>query len=277
MKTANNSGKFIFFDINCNIGKKLKSINYKLYIMTTNQLIKKRTVLTLFLSTFLFSTSVFAQQIVSASDIMRDIKMGETVSYNNVTITGTLDMTYMNEKLPDLPKKRNWWKNGGSNSVEEQIEGSISFTNCTFEDNVYAYFHDEDSGYTFVANFENDVRFANCTFKGEALFKYSDFERNADFRGSKFGNRTTFKYAKFDENVSFSDTVFDKDAIFKYTEFRSGVSFNKANFRDNLDIKYTKVKGDFDISKMTVSNNIDSKYTKINGKGFNKYLLDNRN
>lgn len=245
--------------------------------MKTNQSIKKQAILSFILFAFLISTNVFAQQTVKASDIMKDIKMGKAVSYDNVTITGILDMTFMNEKLPDLPKKRKWYKNGGSNSVEQQVEGSVSFINCTFQDNVYAYYHDEDSEYTFVANFENNVAFTNCTFKGEALFKYSDFERNADFKGSKFSDRTTFKYAKFDENVSFANTVFDEDAIFKYTEFRSGVSFNKATFKDDLDIKYTKVKGEFDISNMTVSNDIDSKYTKINGKGFNKYLLNNRN
>ena len=108
--------------------------------MQTNQSIKKQTVLSLILFAFLCSTNVIAQQTVNASDIMRDIKMGKTVSYDNVTVTGTLDMTYMNEKLPDLPKRKSWWKNGGTNSVEQQIEGSISFTNCTFEDNVYAYF-----------------------------------------------------------------------------------------------------------------------------------------
>ena len=245
--------------------------------MKTNQLIKTRTVLSLILFAFMFSSYAFAQQTVKASDIMRDIKMGKTISYNNVTISGTLDMTYMNEKLPDLPKKRSWWKNGGSNSIKEQIESSISFTNCTFEDNVYAYYHEEDSGYTFIANFENDVRFANCTFKGEALFKYSDFESNADFKDSKFGSRTTFKYAKFNTNVSFANSTFDEDAIFKYTQFRDGVSFNNTKFRDDLDIKYTKVSGEFDITNMTVADNIDSKYTKINGKGFNKYLLDSRN
>lgn len=245
--------------------------------MKTNQSIKKGTA-SIFFIVMLFSLStVFAQQTVQASDIMKDIKMGKKVSYDNVTVKGTLDMTFMNEKLPDLPKKRKWWKNGGSNSVEQQIEGSVSFTNCTFEDNVYAYYHDEDSEYTFVANFENNVAFTNCTFKGEALFKYSDFERNADFRGSKFSDRTTFKYAKFDNNVSFANTVFDEDAVFKYTEFKDGVSFNKATFRDDLDIKYTKVKGEFDITNMSVSNDIDSKYTKINGKGFNKYLMESRN
>lgn len=244
--------------------------------MKSNSSIKTRTVLSLFLFVFIFSTNVFAQQTVKASDIMRDIKMGKAVSYNNVIITGILDMTFMNEKLSDLPKRKKWWKNGGSNSIKEQIESAISFSNCTFEDNVYAYYHDEDSGYTFIANFENDVVFTNCAFKGEALFKYSDFERNANFKGSKFSSRTTFKYAKFNNNVSFANSTFNEDAIFKYTQFRDGVSFNNSKFRDDLDIKYTKVSGDFDITNMTVADNIDSKYTKINGKGFNKYLLDNR-
>jgi hypothetical protein len=245
--------------------------------MKTNQSIKKQAVLLCTFFTFIFTSNALAQQTVKASDIMRDIKIGKTVSYDNVTITGTLDMTFMNEKLPDLPKKRSWWKNGGSNSVEEQIEGSVSFTNCTFEDNVYAYYHDEDSGYTFIANFENDVNFVNCTFKGEALFKYSNFERNADFNGSKFSKVTTFKYAKFNQNVNFANTTFDEDAIFKYSQFRDGVSFNNAKFNDGLDIKYTKVSGDFDIQNMTVANDIDSKYTKINGTGFSKYLLDSKN
>ena len=151
-----------------------------LYIIKIKQSIKKLIALSVILFTFLFSTNFFAQQTVKASYIMRDIKMRETVSYDNVTITGILDMTSMNEKLPNLPKNRKWWKNGKNISVEQQIEGSISFTNCTFEDNVYAYYHDEDTEYTFLANFENDVRFANCTFKGEALFKYSKFDRNAD-------------------------------------------------------------------------------------------------
>ena len=246
--------------------------------MKTNQSSKKRTILVSLLLTIFLTTSIIAQQTVSASEIIKDIKSGKTITYNNVTVTGDFDMTFMNEKLPELPKKRKWFKkNGWSNSVEEQIENKISFTNCTFEDNVYAYFHDEDSGYTFIANFENDVTFTGCTFKREALFKYSDFERNASFEGSKFNMRSTFKYAKFHENVSFAGTNFNEDAIFKYSQFKKGVSFNNAAFENNLDIKYTKVRGDFDTTNMTVSNNIDSKYTNINGKGFSKHLLNSKN
>jgi len=243
--------------------------------MKTKRIPKKMISSVVLFFTLFLATNLVAQKTVDAKDILNDIKNGKDVSYENVTVTGNLDMTFMDDKLPELPKKHKWYKNGGSNSVEEQIEGKVSFVNCVFSDNVYAYIHDEDSKYTFIANFEDDVKFTNCTFKGNALFKYSDFERNADFSKSKFEENTTFKYAKFDENVSFANTVFDEDAIFKYSEFRKGVSFNSANFRGNLNLKYTKVRGDFDVKGMDVAYDINSKYTKINGNSFSKYLVKN--
>lgn len=233
--------------------------------------------LTAFVFTLLLTTNLLAQKTVKASQILDDIKQGKNVSYDNVTVTGTLDMTYMDHKLPELPKRNKWYNNGGSNTVKETIEGSVSFLNCVFEDNVFAYIHDEDSKYTFVANFENDVKFENCIFKGNALFKYSDFEGNTSFKGSEFQENSTFKYAKFDTKANFANTIFNEDATFKYTKFRNGVSFNNARFEENLNIKYTKVNGDFNITGMKVSYDIDSKYTDINGKGFSKYLLESRN
>ena len=147
---------------------------------------KKITTYLFLLCALLVTPNLVAQKTVDAKDIMSAIKNGKDVSYENVTITGTLDLTFMDEKAPELPKKRKWYKNNGSNSIEEQIEVKVSFVNCVFDDNVFAYIHDEDSEYTFIANFEDDVAFTNCTFKGNALFKYSDFERDADFSGSTF-------------------------------------------------------------------------------------------
>ena len=233
--------------------------------------------LTAFVFTLLLTTTLSAQKTVNASDILNDIKQGKNVSYENVTIKGSLDMTYMDDKLPELPKRNKWFNNSGSNTVKETIEGSVSFVNCVFEDNVFAYIHDEDSKYTFVANFENDVKFENCIFKENALFKYSEFEGNTSFKGSEFKESSTFKYAKFDTKANFASTTFYEDATFKYTKFKNGVSFNNARFEENLNIKYTKVNGDFNITGMKVSYDIDSKYTNINGKGFSKYLLESRN
>ncbi len=251
------------------------------------------TIITLFLATV-----VFSQKTVDASDILKDIKDGKKINISNATIEGVLDLTYMDDALPSLPKRRRWWNNGGSNTVEKDISSNISFVNCIFKDDVLAYIPHEDSGYTFIANFEDDVIFKNCTFERKAMFKYSDFDENTDFSGSKFMDDSTFKYAEFSRNISFENTLFEEPATFKYADFRNfvsftnsvfketatfkytkfkdGVSFNNVKFEEDLNLKYAKVDGEFDIKNMEVGYDIDSKYTKINGKSFNKYLLKNK-
>jgi len=257
------------------------------------------------LSTILFLSTLisFSQKKINASDIMEDIKDGKDISYNNSTIVGVLDFTFMDEALQNLPKKKkswwNWGNNYSDNTVKKIIENKISFTNCTFTDDVLAYIPDENSGYTFVASFEEKVIFSKCIFERKAMFKYSKFEREADFTDANFEDDTTFKYAKFDQNISFSNTkfrepatfkntkfrkkvsfensIFEESATFKYTKFYNGVSFKNVAFNEDLNLKYTEVSGDFDITGMKVAYDIDSKYTKINGKSFNKYLLNNRN
>lgn len=242
---------------------------------------------------FVLTSTITAQTTINASDIMKDIKSGKDITYKNVTIVGELDFTFMHEQLVKLPKRRknSWWNTNSDNKIKKEIDTKVSFVNCTFQDNVFAYQHDEKSGYTFIANFEDTAIFKNCEFKEMALFKYSLFRTNADFSDTKFqgdssfkyadfkkdinfsnttfGKESTFKYTFFNRKVSFSNAVFKESAIFKYTNFRDGVSFNKARFEEDLDIKYMKVNGDFDVAGMHVEYDVDSKYTKINGKRFN--------
>ena len=245
----------------------------------------------------------FAQKTIEASDILKDIKAGKTITIKDATINGVLDFTYMEDALEKLPrtKKNSWffWISGNStNQIEKSIDIRISFTNCTFKNDVLAYIPDEDSGYTFTANFEDEAIFKNCSFERKAMFKYSRFESDSDFSGSSFNDDSTFKYAKFDKNSSFSNTkfneiatfkyakfsrnvnfsnsVFKDTATFKYTKFNDGVSFKNTNFEEDLNIKYMQVSGDFNITNMNVAYEIDSKYTKINGKSFSKNLIDKK-
>ena len=245
----------------------------------------------------------FSQKTIDAEDIIRDIKAGKDISISNATIEGNLDFTYMEEKLESLPQKkrrRRWWNsNNGDNKIKNVIEVSISFENVTFNDDVLAYIPDsEDSGYTFIAHFEDNAIFKNCVFKRKAMFKYSKFENdssfeNADFqddttfkysefrRAANFANTTfenaaTFKYTDFSTFVSFANSTFEESATFKYTKFRNGVSFKDVKFEEDLNLKYTEVRGKFDISGMKVAYDIDSKYTSINGKSFTRYLVNNQ-
>lgn len=50
--------------------------------------------------------NVTAQETVSASDIMDEIKKGKDISYKNVTIDGIVDFTYMDEALEKLPEEK---------------------------------------------------------------------------------------------------------------------------------------------------------------------------
>ncbi|MEP5612064.1 MAG: pentapeptide repeat-containing protein [Cyclobacteriaceae bacterium] len=234
-----------------------------------------RIIMILMLGAFSLRAAI-AQTTVSASKIMDEIKDGRDISYENATITGDLDFTYMDWKIDDLPRRSKWW-NSSSNEVDESIEVSISFINCTFEDDVLAYIHDDPTGYTFTADFERDVTFKNCEFSRKAMFKYSDFDDDVSFEGSKFRRESTFKYAEFDDFANFAGATFNDDAIFKYSDFDRGVSFENTVFEESLNIKYLDVRGDFNIRDMRVDDDIDSKYTTINGRSFTSYLLKNRN
>lgn len=220
--------------------------------------------------------AAIAQKTVSSRTIMEEIKDGKDVRYENATISGDLDFTYMDEKIDDLPSRSRWW-NSGSNEVDETIEVDVVFVNCTFTDDVLAYIHDDPSGYTFTADFEREVKFENCEFERNSMFKYSEFEDDVSFEGSKFRRESTFKYAEFDGKASFARTTFNDDANFKYSDFDRGVSFSNAIFEESLNIKYLDVRGDFNIDGMKVDDDIDSKYTSINGKSFARYLLSIRN
>ena len=227
----------------------------------------------LFLLASLVSFSSFSQISVSAFKIMKDVQNGKDITYKNVTITGNLDFTFREAKESELGSHR-WWH--GTNTVNEEIEIAVSFVNCMFEGDVLAYIHVDRSGYTFTADFEKEVIFRDCTFDGDAMFKYSEFDEEVDFSGSKFNRKNTFKYAEFDRKTDFSNTYFDNDAIFKYAEFNDGVSFNSSEFMESLDIKYLEVKGVFDIDRMEVGDDIDAKYTEINGNSFAKHLYKTR-
>lgn len=248
------------------------------------------------LITICFVSIAFSQKTINASDIMKDIKEGKSVNISNATINGVLDFTFMDEALPKLPKNKSWWNVSKTNTVKKQIASKISFTNCDFKGNVLAYIPHKETGYTFIANFENSIVFKNCTFQKKAMFKYSDFNKETNFSGSKFLDDTTFKYANFKkeslfrntlfENLAsfkyanfkgatdFSHTRFKETADFKYSSFKKGLSFNGTTFEEDLNLKYSKISGEFNITNMKVEYELNTKYTKINGKSYAKFVLN---
>lgn len=225
--------------------------------------------------TLLFiGVNTFAQQSIKASDILKDIDNGKDVSLKNVTIEGYLDFTDLRNRKHTESSFDLFGK--GNDTYESSVEGAITFINCTFSDDVIAYYHEERDNDTFIAHFEEAVVFQNCTFKRKSEFKYSEFEGTVDFSGTLFNREANFKYAEFSEAPNFTKVNFRDDADFKYAEFPRGASFEWATFMQLANFKYTKFRTPLNIKGVTFKGEEDFKYTKVDGQSFTSYLLNNR-
>ena len=228
-------------------------------------------------TTLLFSlwlSHAMAQNTINASAIIRQIDSGQPVIYKNMVIEGELDFT--NLKNRNGSNKSFDFFSMGNDTYESTVDVSLEFVNCTFQDDVIAYYHVERDNDTFVAHFEENVVFQNCIFKNKTEFKYSEFEGGADFSGSTFYREANFKYAEFSGTPNFAKANFKGDANFKYAEFPRGADFESAVFEELANFKYTKFTTPLNMKNTSFQGEEDFKYTRVDGQSFTAYLLNNR-
>ena len=246
-------------------------IGYKLRKSNLTEIMRK---ILVFILASLTPVTAFTQQRVNAHDILREIDDGKSVSYKDVEIEGTLDFTDLrNRRLKDS----SFSLFGNNNDLyESAVEAPVTFINCTFLDDVIAYYHLERNNNTYIAHFEDNVVFKNCTFKRKSEFKYSEFSENVDFSGSIFNRDANFKYAEFSELPYFNEAEFRDEANFKYAEFTRGANFESAIFLELANFKYTKFRTPVNFKNISFEGYEDFKYTKVDGRSFTSYLLKNR-
>ena len=185
----------------------------------------------------LVGVSANAQSRVDAKDILKSIDEGNAVEYRDVTILGDLDLTKLQDMTPDKDNKRS---RNSTKTYWYHVRSALKFVDCSFEDDVIAYYHDDRKNETHNAIFHDDAIFTGCEFKGTSAFKYSTFHEAADFAKTKYHKEALFKYTKFKTEVSFADSSFENDANFKYTEFPWNVDFSGVEFQDLANFKYTE-------------------------------------
>ena len=235
----------------------------------------------------------YAQQSVDARQIIDRINQQQPVRYENVVIKGTLDLTDLNNR--EVAEESGGWFGNKNYTYESTVEVPLVFVNCTFQDDVLAYYHNDDEDDTYTAQFAEDVQFQGCTFQEASEFKYSEFAGAADFRGTifreeanykyaefaqapnfsqvVFGEAANFKYAEFPRNTLFTATVFEQEANFKYADFPAGASFEGVVFNDLANFKYTKFSEPLNLKNVSFNGSEDFKYTEVNGEDFSTYLL----
>jgi hypothetical protein len=213
-----------------------------------------------FVFAFISVATTWAQSTtVDASEVVARINKGDAIAYKNTTIVGDLDLTELATKRQI--KNCNW---GSTEQFESIVTMPLLFDNCRFTGKFVACKYDEKigkNGTTFTANFQEPVTLTNCTFEGDAGFKYTKFQQLAVFSGSRFSGDVVFKYTKFLAAVDFNNTQFKKYADFKYARISESSSFQQVMFAQYADFKYTQFDEPTDFQGTRFVNTADFKYT----------------
>lgn len=238
-----------------------------------------KTFATFLLSALVAVVPALAQKTIDAKEIIAKINRKEAVSYQNVTITGDLDLTNLNNRREVSEGK---WGNQ-SREFLSVVEVPLTFKNCHFSGKVLAYHVDEQDGKRLLnrtntvynANFNEAITLENCEFEDDAAFKYSVFDQRAQLAGNTFRKEALFKYAKFKDDVTFNGSTFNGGADFKYTKFDEASAFQGVTFTRSADFKYTKFGEGVDFRQARFAGSTDFKYTKFpNGSNFDDTRFD---
>jgi hypothetical protein len=131
------------------------------------------------------------------------------LNYDNVTITGPLDLTGLPGPVKQSVKITN-----------SRFQGPLNFNGASFEEAL------DLRGSVFQEN----VSFARTSFLGDASFTGALFIGEADFHASHFGRQASFLGALFLNDTSFGSVRFDGDAVFLSSGFARDVDYNFAQF-----------------------------------------------
>lgn len=230
----------------------------------------------IFLLGIVVTMNLSAQETINADEIIVMINRGDAVNLKGLKVVGDLDLTNLGNRQQERRNK---------DSFFSKVEVELTFVNCTFTDDVLAFYCEDYSDRRYRADFGKAVTFIDCTFKGEtsfkyslfpeevvfnnnifsheANFKYSKFRKETSFMGCRFQDEANFKYADFSGFVNFHEAAFEEEASFKYAKFPDGAMFSNAHFYEEVDFKYTEYSGDMVFEGTQFDGEVDQKYSHI--------------
>ena len=147
--------------------------------------------------------------VIAAEDILAQISSGEPLNYDNVTITGQLDLTKLSGPVKQSVKITNSRFLGPMNFNAISFDGALDLRGSVFQEN---------------------ASFAKSSFLGDVSLSGAKFRGQADFQNSHFGGQATFISALFLNDTSFGNAQFDGDAVFLNSGFARDVDYNFAQF-----------------------------------------------
>ena len=163
-----------------------------------------------------------AAPVIAAQDILAQIRSGEPLNYDNITIAGQLDLGQGVETVKQSIRITNSVFQGSVRIEAVTFAGVLDLRGCIFQDDV-----------SFIkSRFLGDARFSGARFQKQADFAETYFQGPASFISTLFQNDSSFSNAQFNGDAVFLDSGFASDVDFNYARFLSSGSFLNANFED---------------------------------------------
>jgi hypothetical protein len=156
---------------------------------------------------------------VSASDVRDAFFSQKPVKFENVTVSGDLDLSPAKDAVEDAVYQE------GSDQVRvfsTRIAPSVEFRNVRFTGKVGFFRTERGDGEKreYRVQFTENVLFENCLFEGAADFELVNFDNAVSFAGTTFRGPTRFVRIGLEkpDEVNLVGTVFSTPAIFQNTQ-----------------------------------------------------------
>ena len=165
----------------------------------------------------LSSVGAFAQKEVSSVDLIKQINQGKILSYENVTITGDIDVS----KFGNAIETGKYPENGKTVYVLSNfVKQPVSFKNCTFKGNLTFCSKTESNSEKkeYRIEFTNDVSFQNCTFEKVADFELTNFNKAVSFEGSIFKEQPKFVRVGLNQKPNLEGLKLEKGCLFQFDQ-----------------------------------------------------------
>ncbi|MDM7934454.1 MAG: pentapeptide repeat-containing protein [Methanothrix sp.] len=216
------------------------------------------------------------ERSIQAQDLVAAVRSGEALSYDNITITGEMNLSGLQGPVRQPIRITNSHFRGPARFEGVVFSEPLEISGCTFQDNVSfakaqflgdarlsgtRFLEQADFGYASFggvayftdAQFLKDCSFGSVVFGGDAIFSGSTFDRDVDFNFAQFSRLSSFWNASFEDvsflesqfagHTTFLDARFYGNATFAGTRFESDVVFRSAQFLEGSTFGLSSFEG----------------------------------
>jgi len=184
-------------------------------------------------------TSCFGETTVKASDIIKKLEKGESVSIKDAVVEGVLDFSSVGKLSPV-----------STVMFEANVKANIFCLRCVFKEKVVAQ---KSNAYT--------------RFDGNVIFLESQFQKDVDFSNAVIYGSLNFTKSVFKENAIFNMmSVWTKDSYFSEITANKKFSLDAASFHGNLYFFDAKFPGNFSLQEVFILGILQSANADFGGK-----------